>query len=51
MKTLKNFLPTGFGIIIGLATGLATNDIATGIALAVIFSLTSRYKASCSSNK
>jgi len=42
MKKLNYFIPTKQGIIIGAAVGIATNNIAVGIFLILIFSLASK---------
>jgi hypothetical protein len=42
MKNIASFTPSGFGIIIGMAVGLATQNSGIGVTLAVVFSLISK---------
>ena len=45
MKQLKFLIPTRQGILIGTAVGIATKNIAVGIILILLFSLTSNLKS------
>ena len=44
MKTFKYIIPTAYGIALGVAIGVATKSFEVGIALAIAFSLGSKFK-------
>lgn len=45
MKQIKYLIPTRQGLLIGVAVGIATGNMAVGIILILMFSITSNVKA------
>jgi hypothetical protein len=44
MKNLLQFIPSGMSLALGVGLGTATQNLAVGIATAIVFTIASRFK-------